>query len=104
MVQIQYRDTRDNVRQININARVKTIEPLYIFGAFYYNLLEGKWVQTIFGAEYQTQCWSAGFALTSKNEFTNALRTLSREVKFQFYVNLLSLGSVGGGKPYLMKL
>jgi LPS-assembly protein len=104
LVQIQYRDTRGSVREININARVKTIEPLYVFGAFYYNLLEGRWVQIIFGAEYQTQCWSAGFVLTSKNEFTNALRTLSKEVKFQFYVNLLNLGSVGGSKPYLMRL
>jgi LPS-assembly protein len=102
MVQIQYRDTKDNVRQININARVKTIEPLYLFGAFYYNLLEGTWVQAIFGAEYQTQCWSAGFALTSKNDSPNGLQ--KKEVKFQFYVNLLNLGSVGGRKPYLMRL
>jgi len=104
LVQIQYRDTRDSVRQININARVKTIEPLYVFGALYYNLLEGRWVQMIFGAEYQTQCWSAGFVVTSKNEFTNALRTLSKQVSFQFYVNLLNLGSVGGRQPYLMKM
>jgi LPS-assembly protein len=104
LVQIQYRDTRDSVRQININARVKTIDPLYVFGALYYNLLEGRWVQMIFGAEYQAQCWSAGFVVTSKNEFTNALRTLSKEVGFQFYVNLLNLGSVGGKQPYLMKM
>jgi lipopolysaccharide assembly outer membrane protein LptD (OstA) len=102
VVQAQFRDTRGNVREVNLNTRVKTIEPLYLFGAFYYNLLEGTWVQTIFGAEYQTQCWSAGFALTSKNESPNGLQR--REVKFQFYVNLLNLGSVGGSKPYLMKL
>jgi LPS-assembly protein len=102
VVQIQYRDTRGNFREININARVKTIEPLYLFGAFYYNLLEGTWVQTIFGAEYQTQCWSAGFFLTGKNDSPNGLQ--KKEVKFQFYVNLLNLGSVGGSKPYLTKL
>jgi LPS-assembly protein len=102
VVQIQYRDTRGNIREININARVKTIEPLYLFGAFYYNLLEGTWVQTIFGAEYQTQCWSAGFFLTGKNDSPNGLQ--KKEVKFQFYVNLLNLGSVGGSKPYLTKL
>ena len=63
MVQVQYRDTRDNVRQINFDAPGQTIDPLYLFGAFYYNLLAGTWVQSIFGAEYQAQCWSAGFAL-----------------------------------------
>jgi hypothetical protein len=29
---------------------------------------------------------------------------VGREVKFKVYVNLLNLGSVGGSKPYLMKL
>ncbi len=102
VVQVQYRDTRDNVRQINLDARVKTIAPLYLFGSFYYNLLEGTWVQSIFGAEYQTQCWSLGFALTGRNQSPNGLQ--KREVKFQVYLNLLNLGSVGGSKPYLMKL
>ncbi len=102
VVYIQFRDTRGSVREINLSARVKTIDPLYLFGAFYYNLLEGTWVQMIFGAEYQAQCWTAGFALTGKNESPNGLQ--KKEVKFQLYVNLLNLGSVGGSKPYLMKL
>jgi lipopolysaccharide assembly outer membrane protein LptD (OstA) len=102
MVLIQFRDTRGSIKQLNLDARVKTIDPLYLFGAFYYNLLEGTWVQILFGAEYQAQCWSAGFAFTSKNESPNGLQ--KKEVKFQFYVNLLSLGPVGGSKPYLMKL
>ncbi len=79
---------------------MKTIAPLYLFGSYYYNLLAGTWVQAIFGAEYQTQCWSAGFALTGRNQSPNGLQ--KREVNFKFYVNLLNLGSVGGGKPYLM--
>jgi LPS-assembly protein len=102
VVQVQYRDTKDNVRQINLDARVKTIAPLYLFGSFYYNLLAGTWVQSIFGAEYQTQCWSAGFALTGRNRSPDGLQ--KREVKFKFYVNLLNLGSVGGKKHYLMNL
>jgi LPS-assembly protein len=100
VVQVQYRDTRDNVREINLDARVKTIAPLYLFGSYYYNLLAGTWVQAIFGAEYQTQCWSAGFAVTGRNQSPNGLQ--KREVNFKFYVNLLNLGSVGGRQPYLM--
>jgi LPS-assembly protein len=101
-VQVQYRETRGNVREINLDARVKTIAPLYLFGAFYYNLLEGTWVQAIFGAEYQTQCWSVGFFLTDRNRSPDGI--LKREVKFQVYLNLLNIGSVGKSKPYLMQL
>jgi len=101
-VQVQYRDTKDNVREINLQSRVKTIAPLYLFGAFYYNLLAGTWVQGIFGAEYQAQCWSAGFALTGRNRSPDG--TQRRETKFHVYFNLLNIGSVGGSRPYLMKL
>ena len=102
VVRVQYRDTKDNVREINLQSRVKTIAPLYLFGAFYYNLLAGTWVQGIFGAEYQAQCWSAGFALTGRNRSPDG--TQRRETKFHVYFNLLNIGSVGGSRPYLMKL
>jgi lipopolysaccharide assembly outer membrane protein LptD (OstA) len=101
VVQVQYRDTRDNVREINLNARVKTIAPLYLFGAFYYNLLEGTWVQGIFGAEYQAQCWSAGFVFTDRNRSPDG--TQKKERKFQVYFNLLNINSVGS-KPSFMRL
>ena len=100
-VQIQYRDTRDNVREINFDARVKTIDPIYLFGAFYYNLLDGRWVQGIFGAEYQAQCWSAGFAITDRNRSPDG--TFKKELKFHVYFNLLNIGAAGS-RPYFMKL
>ena len=101
VVQIQYRDTKDNVREINLDARVKTIGPLYLFGAYYYNLLAGTWVQGIFGAEYQAQCWSAGFAIIDKNRSPNGAQ--KHDLSFHVYVNLLNIGS-SGYKPYLMRL
>jgi LPS-assembly protein len=100
-VQVQYRDTRDNVREINLDARVKTIPPLYLFGAYYYNLLAGTWVQGVLGAEYQAQCWSVGFVIRDRNRSPNG--TQRHELSFHAYVNLLNLGS-GGSGPYLMKL
>ena len=92
-VQVQYRNTKDNVREINLDARVKTIPPLYLLGAFYYNLLAGTWVQSIFGVEYQAQCWSAGFIFENINQSPDG--TQPRDRKFHFYFNLLNLGSVG---------
>ena len=101
VVQVSYRDTRSTVRAINLDARVKTIAPVYLFGSFYYNLLAGTWVQGIFGAEYQAQCWSAGFVLEDINRSPDG--TQKKELKFHFYFNLLNIGSMGH-KPYFMKL
>jgi hypothetical protein len=100
-VQIQYRNTRGNVKAINFDARVKTIPPLYLYGAFRYNLLEGIRVTGIYGAEYQAQCWSAGFVFEDINRSPD--RTQRKERKFHFYFNLLNIGSVGH-KPYFMSL
>lgn len=98
-VVVQYRNTQSAIKQINLDARVKTISPLYLFGSFYYNLLEGMWVQGIFGAEYQAQCWSVGFVFENINRSPD--RTQEKEIKFHFYFNLLNIGSVGH-KPYFM--
>jgi LPS-assembly protein len=100
-VAVQYRTTRKTIEQINLDARVKTIAPLYLFGSFYYNLLEGMWVQGIFGAEYQAQCWSVGFVFEDINRSPD--RTQRKEMKFHLYFNLLNIGSVGH-KPYFMAL
>ena len=86
-------------RDVNFNARVKTIRPLYLFGSYDYNLLEGLWVYWRFGAEYQTQCWSAGFVLEEINHSPDG--SLKREWKYTFYFNLLNIGSAGK-RPYYM--
>jgi len=98
-VQVQYRDTRGTLREINLDARVKTIPPLYLFGSFYYNLLAGTWVQAVLGAEYQAQCWSAGFFIEGINQSPDG--TQKKQMKYHFYVNLLNLGSTARA-PSLM--
>jgi lipopolysaccharide assembly outer membrane protein LptD (OstA) len=101
VVQVQYRSTRGNHKQINANGRIKTINPLYLYGGFYYNLMERTWVQMIYGAEYQSQCWSVGFFVTDKNRSPDG--TQRGEWKFSFYFTLLNIGS-GGKRPYFMNL
>jgi LPS-assembly protein len=100
-VTVGYQSTRSTIKEINFNARVKTVSPLYLFGSFYYNLLEGIWVLWMFGAEYQTQCWSAGFVLEDINRSLD--RSQRQELKFNFYFNLLNIGSAGR-RPYFMRL
>jgi lipopolysaccharide assembly outer membrane protein LptD (OstA) len=100
-VSMGYRNTRKTVEQINLDARVKTISPLYLFGSYYYNLLDRIRVQGVFGAEYQAQCWSLGFIYEDINHSPD--RTQEREKKFHVYFSLLNIGSVGH-KPYFMAL
>jgi len=103
-ISLGYGNTRSalgSFKEVNLDARVKTIPPLYLFGSYYYNLLSGTWVQWIIGAEYQTQCWSAGFIVTDINASPNG--TTKKNLTFNFYFNLLNIGSAGR-RPYLMRL
>ena len=99
-IMVQYRDTRGTVRELNIDGRVKIIPSLYAFGSFYYNLLAGTWVQAVLGAEFQAQCWSAGFFVEGINGSPDG--TQKKDVKYHFYVNLLNIGSTARA-PYLMQ-
>jgi LPS-assembly protein len=100
-VQIEYRYTKDNIKEVNLYTRIKTINPLYLYGAIRYNLLE-KWrVENIYGAEYQGQCWTLGVAIEDRNRSPDG--TQGKETKFQIYFNLLGIGSVGQ-KSFFMAL
>lgn len=105
MVQVEYRSTKipnlEKVKALNLHARLKTIPSLYIFGSFRYNLLEGMRTESIYGAEYQAQCWTLGATIEDRNRSPD--HTQKRDLKFQIYLNLFNLGSIGH-KPYLMKL
>ncbi len=99
--QAQYRFTKGNIKEANLATRIKIIPPIYIFGSLKYNLLE-KWrVESIYGAQYQAQCWMMAFTIEDKNRSPD--RTQRRDIKYQLYFNLLGIGSVGK-RPYLMSL
>ncbi len=100
-VQLQYRNTRGNDRQVNMSGRIKTIDPLYLYGGIIYNLMEKTWIQMIYGGEYQSQCWSVGGFVTDRNRSPDG--TQKRDWKFSFYITLLNIGS-GGSRPYFMNL
>jgi lipopolysaccharide assembly outer membrane protein LptD (OstA) len=108
-ISVQYRNTRGinrnaggingDIQEINLLARVKTIPDLFLFGGYYYNLLEHTWVLAAIGAEYQAQCWSAGFTVEERNKSSNG--TLKKETRYLFYVTLLNFGSVGHKRSYM---
>ncbi len=96
---IEYRFNKDNIHAINVHTRVKTIDPLYLYGGIRYNILDRWRVENIYGAEYKAQCWTIGILVEDKNRSPDG--TQEKELKFQLYVNLLGMGSVGH-KPYFM--
>ena len=105
-VQVQYRNTKSNVREgnvkeINFDARVKTIAPVYLFAAFRYNLLDHWRVVNMLGGEYQAQCWSSGLVVEHWGRSPDGLQ--KKELKVHVYFNLLNIGSIGH-KPYFMAL
>ncbi len=100
-LRVQYRYTKDDVKEINLDGRVRTIDPLFLYGAFRYDLLNHYRVASIWGAEYQAQCWSLG--LFVENRGRSPTGTQKSETKVKLYFTLLNLGSVGH-KPYFMKL
>lgn len=100
-VQVQYRYTKDNIHAVNLHTRLRTINPLYLYGSIQYNLLEKMRVENIYGVEYQAQCWTLGLTVEDKNRSPDG--TQKKELRFHVYFNLLGIGSVGH-KPNFIKL
>jgi lipopolysaccharide assembly outer membrane protein LptD (OstA) len=90
---VGYRYTRDFAQGLNVYGRVKTIEPLYLYGAVFYNLLDNTRVESTYGVEYQSQCWTLGLNIEDISPSPDG--TQRREFKVHVYFNLKGLGSVG---------
>jgi LPS-assembly protein len=100
-LQLQYLFTRDNIQQLNLDLRVVTIPSLYLFGAIRYNLLEKFMVESIYGVQYQAQCWIFSFVVEDINGSPDG--TQKKEMKYQFHVSLVGVGALGH-KPYFLGL
>jgi LPS-assembly protein len=100
-LQVQYRFTRDNIQELNLDIRVVTFPSIYLFGSIRYNLLEKTRVESIYGVQYQAQCWTFSLVVEDINGSPDG--TQRKELKYQFYVNLLGVGFLGH-KPYFWGL
>jgi lipopolysaccharide assembly outer membrane protein LptD (OstA) len=90
---IEYRDTKDQVQEANLYTRFKMIDPLSLYLALRYNLLDKAWVERIYGLEYQAQCWSIGFTLDDIAGTPDG--TQHSELRYRVYFSLLGIGSLG---------
>ena len=99
--QAEYRFTKNNIQELNLYTKVKTFDPVYLYGSIRYNLLE-KWrVESDYGAVFQTQCWGLGVLVEDINRSPDGLQ--KKELKVQVYVTLLGIGSLGH-RPRIMDL
>jgi LPS-assembly protein len=100
-LQVEYRYTKDKIRQFNLYTKIRTLDSLYLYGSYRYNLLD-KWrVDSAYGAVYQAQCWTLGLLVEDINQSPNG--TQKKELKVQAYVTFLGMGSLGR-PPRLMSL
>jgi lipopolysaccharide assembly outer membrane protein LptD (OstA) len=100
-VQVEYRSTREKIKEINFLTKIKTIEDLYLYGAIMYNLLDNWRVESVYGAEYKAQCWLLGVIVEDKNRSPDG--TQKKELKVTVYFSLVGIGSVGH-RPFFAKL
>jgi LPS-assembly protein len=98
-IQIGYLYTENSIEAINGDARVKVLDPLYLFGGIRYDLLQHWRVESIYGVEYQAQCWTLGLMVEDRNRSPDG--TQRKELKFEVYFRLLGFGAMGK-KPYFM--
>jgi LPS-assembly protein len=91
--QVQYLDTKGTVKEINFYGRVKTIAPIYLYGGIRYNILDNTRVESIYGAEYQAQCWTLALTFEDINQSPDG--TQRKELKYQLFFTLKGIGSVG---------
>lgn len=96
------------INAINFHAKLKTVDPLYFFGGIRYNFQERFRVESIYGLEYQAQCWAVGVTFEERRVGVtvaekNGTLALKKDTSFQVYVNLLGLGGLGQ-RPKFMGL
>jgi LPS-assembly protein len=89
----EYLETKDQIKQANVFARIKVVEGFHVYGGIRYNLLYNTAVENDYGAEYQAQCWTLGVLVQDIKPSPDG--SVKGEWKFQFYLNLLNLGAVG---------
>ena len=99
-IQVQYRYTRDSVKEINLAARVRTIPPLQLYGSMRYNLVDRWRVENVYGLEYKAPCWTLGLAVEDRGRSPDGSQ--EKERKVQVYIQLLNLGSLGRKPPYAL--
>ena len=98
---LEYRYSRDEVENINVNLNVKILDSLDLFSAYSYNIFENRRIFSLFGLDFRAKCW--GIRLYVEDIKRSPLtviegvptRLVDDETKFRIEVTLTGMGSVG---------
>ncbi len=98
---LEYRFSRNEVENINVNLRVRLQEWLDLFYRNSYNILEKRRFTSVYGLEFRAKCWGIQLSVEDKNRTPLTVRDgeLTRlqedEITFMIQVTLTGLGSLG---------
>jgi LPS-assembly protein len=90
---VGYYFTKGNIKGVNVDLRLRVLPPLFIYGGIRYDLLDSYRVENIYGIEYRAQCWTAGLTVEDINRSPDGVQ--QKEVRYQFYINLMGLATRG---------
>ena len=87
---VEYRLTRHQVEELNAELGIRIIDPLDFYFAYRHNLLDDVRIETVYGLDYQHQCWEVSLRLYDINRSPDRLR--DDELKVMVYITLSGIG------------
>jgi hypothetical protein len=87
---VQYRHTQDLVGEIDTELGIHIIEPLDLYFAYRYNLLDRVRIETVYGLDYHHQCWEVSLRVHDINRQPDL--SVGKELRVMVYITLTGLG------------
>jgi hypothetical protein len=99
---LEYRFSRDEVQNINVNLKVRLQEWLDLFYLNSYNIFEKRRFASVYGLEFRAKCWGIQLAVEDKKRTPLTVtddgeltRLQEDEIEFMIQVTLTGIGAVG---------
>jgi LPS-assembly protein len=98
---LEYRYSRDEVENINVNLRVRIRDWLDLFTTYSYNIFESRRFSSTYGLNFRSKCWGVQMSVEDKKRTPLTVREdeITRvqddDIKFRIQVTLTGLGAVG---------
>ncbi|UCD70777.1 MAG: LPS-assembly protein LptD [Syntrophobacterales bacterium] len=87
---LEYRYSRNEVDNIDVNFNVKILDSMDLFYNWNYNILENRRIFSIYGLDFRAQCWEIRFSVEDKKGDAR----VEDEIDFKILVTLTGVGSV----------
>jgi LPS-assembly protein len=98
---LEYRFSRDEVENINLDLNARIVDSLDLFASYNYNIFEKRRIQSVYGLEFRSKCWEVRLSVEDKKRspvtFREGMptRLVEDEIEFRIQVTLTGIGAVG---------